>query len=86
MDEPEIVTIGTAARLTGLSPRKLRYLEEAGYVTPFLLATPGGRRLRGYDGTTLDRLRRLAELLAQGFPPRVAAAKMATAYPVPRAI
>jgi DNA-binding transcriptional MerR regulator len=55
------LTINEAASTTGWSPRMLRYVEQAGLVTPARSAS--GYRL--YGAAELQRLRTLKELLAQ---------------------
>jgi DNA-binding transcriptional MerR regulator len=57
----EALTINEAASTTGWSPRMLRYVEQAGLVTPARSAS--GYRL--YGAAELQRLRTLKELLAQ---------------------
>ena len=57
----EALTINEAATTTGWSPRMLRYVEQAGLVTPPRSAS--GYRL--YGAAELQRLRTLKELLAQ---------------------
>jgi DNA-binding transcriptional MerR regulator len=54
----DLLTVGSAARETGWSPRMLRYLEEHGLVAP--RRTQAGYRLYGL--TELNRLRALKEL------------------------
>jgi MerR family copper efflux transcriptional regulator len=54
----ERLTIGETAAQTGWSPRMLRYLDDAGLVTP--KRTPSAYRL--YGRVELDQLIRLAEL------------------------
>ncbi len=55
------LTINEAAQTTGWSPRMLRYVEQAGLVTPARSAS--GYRL--YGPAQLQRLRTLKELLAR---------------------
>jgi DNA-binding transcriptional MerR regulator len=69
------ISIGEAARLCGLSPRRLRHLEEYGYMSPGWHDVGGGRKIRVYDEAAISRLQRIADLMKQGFPPRVAAEK-----------
>src|SRR5690242_13861328 len=57
----EALTINEAATTTGWSPRMLRYVEQAGLVTPARSAS--GYRL--YGAAELQRLRTLKELLAE---------------------
>ena len=57
----EALTINEAAGTTGWSPRMLRYVEQAGLVTPARSAS--GYRLFG--AAELQRLRTLKELLAE---------------------
>ena len=57
----EGLTINEAARTTGWSPRMLRYVEQAGLVSPARSAS--GYRL--YGPAQLQRLRTLKELLAR---------------------
>ena len=57
----EGLTINEAARATGWSPRMLRYVEQAGLVSPARSAS--GYRL--YGPAQLQRLRTLKELLAR---------------------
>jgi MerR family copper efflux transcriptional regulator len=53
------LTINEAAQTTGWSPRMLRYVEQAGLITP--ARSPSGYRL--YGPAQLQRLRTLKELL-----------------------
>ena len=69
------ITIGEAAKLSGLSPRRLRHLEEYGYLSPAWQDVGSGRKIRIYDEAAVLQLRRIADLMRQGFPPRVAAEK-----------
>jgi MerR family transcriptional regulator, copper efflux regulator len=55
------LTINEAAQTTGWSPRMLRYVEQAGLVSP--ARSPSGYRL--YGPPALQRLRTLKELLAR---------------------
>jgi MerR family copper efflux transcriptional regulator len=57
----QALTIHEAAETTGWSPRMLRYIEAAGLVTP----ARSGSGYRLYGPAELQRLRTLAELLAQ---------------------
>jgi DNA-binding transcriptional MerR regulator len=57
----QALTINEAATTTGWSPRMLRYVEQAGLVTPARSAA--GYRL--YGAPELQRLRTLKELLAR---------------------
>jgi MerR family copper efflux transcriptional regulator len=57
----QALTIHEAAQTTGWSPRMLRYVEQAGLVTPARSAS--GYRL--YGAAQLQRLRTLKELLAR---------------------
>lgn len=57
--EGETVRIGEAARLTGLTPRTLRYYEELGLLRP---SSPEDGRARRYSPLELDRLARIREL------------------------
>jgi DNA-binding transcriptional MerR regulator len=57
----EALTINQAAGTTGWSPRMLRYVEQAGLVTPPRSASD----YRLYGAAELQRLRTLKELLAQ---------------------
>jgi DNA-binding transcriptional MerR regulator len=71
------LTINEAAQTTGWSPRMLRYVEQAGLVTPARSAS--GYRL--YGPGQLQRLRTLKELLARfdiGLSDVAFAARMAT--------
>jgi MerR family transcriptional regulator, copper efflux regulator len=56
----QALTINEAASTTGWSPRMLRYVEQAGLVTP--ARSSAGYRL--YGAEQLQRLRTLKELLA----------------------
>lgn len=57
-----LYTISVAAELAGVAPRSLRSYEERGLVAP--ARTGGGTRL--YSDDDIVRLRRVAELAAQG--------------------
>ena len=73
----EMLTINEAATTTGWSARMLRYVEQAGLVTPARSAS--GYRL--YGAAELQRLRTLKELLARfdiGLSDVAFAARMAT--------
>jgi DNA-binding transcriptional MerR regulator len=72
----ETLTINEAAATTGWSPRMLRYVEQAGLVTP--ARSTSGYRL--YGAAQLQRLRTLKELLARfqvGLSDMAFAARMA---------
>ena len=61
--EPELLGIGAAAALLGISERSLRYYQQLGLVTP-CARTPGGmRRYSGEDLTRVARIRELQSLL-----------------------
>lgn len=60
-----LYTISVAAELSGVAPRSLRSYEERGLVAP--ARTKGGTRL--YSDDDITRLRRVAELAAQGVNP-----------------
>ncbi len=65
MADPEergLFVISVAAELVGLHPQTLRHYEREGLVVP--RRTPGGMRL--YRRRDLARLRRIAELTAEG--------------------
>ncbi|MFD3685143.1 MerR family transcriptional regulator [Nocardiopsis sp. NPDC058631] len=57
-----LYTISVAAELAGVAPPSLRSYEERGLVAP--TRTEGGTRL--YSNADITRLRRVAELAAQG--------------------
>ncbi|WP_159943095.1 MULTISPECIES: MerR family transcriptional regulator [unclassified Nocardiopsis] len=57
-----LYTISVAAELAGIAPQSLRSYEERGLVAP--VRTDGGTRL--YSDDDIARLRRVAELTAQG--------------------
>jgi MerR family transcriptional regulator, copper efflux regulator len=57
----EALTIHEAAQTTGWSPRMLRYVEQAGLLTP----ARSGSGYRLYGAAQLQRLRTLKELLAR---------------------
>ncbi len=57
----QALTINEAAQTTGWSPRMLRYVEQAGLVTP----ARSGSGYRLYGAAQLQRLRTLKELLAR---------------------
>jgi MerR family transcriptional regulator, copper efflux regulator len=72
----DLLTINEAATTTGWSPRMLRYVEQAGLVTP--ARSSSGYRL--YGAAELQRLRTLKELLARfgiGLSDAAFAARMA---------
>jgi DNA-binding transcriptional MerR regulator len=54
--------IGEAARRSGLSPRRIRHYQSRGLVSPEV--TAGGHRL--FSAADIERLQRIAALLAQG--------------------
>ena len=60
----EVLDIGEVARLTGLTPRGLRFYEARGLVRP--LRTDGGRRI--YGAGELARLNAVVALKRAGFP------------------
>jgi MerR family transcriptional regulator, repressor of the yfmOP operon len=55
----ELLSIGAAAQLAGVSERALRYYQELGLITP-CGRTPGG--MRRYSGADLARVARIREL------------------------
>ncbi|WP_150244944.1 MerR family transcriptional regulator [Nocardiopsis quinghaiensis] len=57
-----LYTISVAAELAGIAPQSLRSYEERGLVAP--ARTDGGTRM--YSDGDIARLRRVAELAAQG--------------------
>ncbi|MFD6952011.1 MerR family transcriptional regulator [Nocardiopsis sp. TSRI0078] len=57
-----LYTISVAAELAGIAPQSLRSYEERGLVAP--ARTDGGTRM--YSDDDIARLRRVAELAAQG--------------------
>jgi MerR family transcriptional regulator, thiopeptide resistance regulator len=64
MDEPRALTVGTLARLAGVTVRTLHHYDEIG------LLTPGGRSdagYRRYDEADLDRLQRILFYRELGF-------------------
>lgn len=62
-DAEQLLGIGDAARLAGVSQRALRYYQEIGLITP-CSATPGGmRRYSAADLQRVARIRQLQELL-----------------------
>ena len=61
-EERGLFVISVAAELVGLHPQTLRHYEREGLVIP--TRTAGGIRL--YRGRDLARLRRIAELTAEG--------------------
>ena len=58
-----VFPMGTVARLTGLSPRQIRYYDKLGLVSPF--RTEGGHRL--YSQQDVDDLMFVATLLAKRY-------------------
>lgn len=60
--EPGIYPIGYVARLTGLTPRQIRYYEREGLLEP--QRTPGGHRL--YSDDDVARLLAIRRLMQQG--------------------
>ena len=60
--EPGLYPIGYVARVTGLTPRQIRYYEQAGLIQPE--RTPGGHRL--YSEDDLARLLEIRRLMQQG--------------------
>lgn len=75
MAEQHYVSIGEASKLVGLHLRTLRYLDVRGYVQVGWMKV-GDQRVRVYDADAISRLKQIAALMEQGFPPRVAAAKV----------
>src|SRR4051812_42085290 len=55
------MTVNSAARASGWSPRMLRYIEQLGLLAP--RRTPAGYRI--YEQRDVERLRRLRELRGQ---------------------
>jgi DNA-binding transcriptional MerR regulator len=55
--------IGEVAKLTGLTTRTLRYLEELGLVSPSSYGSNGERRYSGADMARVTRIRDLQQLL-----------------------
>lgn len=60
--EPGLYPIGYVSRVTGLTPRQIRYYERAGLVQP--TRTPGGHRLFSEDD--LARLLEVRRLMQRG--------------------
>lgn len=58
-----VYAMGTVSRLTGLSPRQIRYYDKLGLVTPF--RTEGGHRL--YSQQDVDDLVVVKDLLRKGY-------------------
>lgn len=74
------ITIGLASRLVGIPVKNLRYLHDRGYV-PVTWIEVGDRRVRVYNEATIERLKQIAALIKDGYPPSVAARKTAEAAP-----
>lgn len=70
---PTMLTISKAAELTGVPAHTLRAWERRYGLAP-TSRTPGGYRV--YDPATLDRVRVMAALVADGWAPRDAAAEV----------
>ncbi|MEV1205228.1 MerR family transcriptional regulator, partial [Microbispora rosea] len=62
----ELLTIGTFARATRLSPKALRLYDEAGLLRP--AAVDGESGYRYYDPAQLERARLIARLRRLGMP------------------
>ncbi|MBE3519342.1 MAG: MerR family transcriptional regulator [Firmicutes bacterium] len=58
-----VYAMGTVSRLTGLSPRQIRYYDKLGLVTPF--RTEGGHRL--YSQQDVDDLLFVKDLFERGY-------------------
>lgn len=58
-----VYPMGTVSRLTGLSPRQIRYYDKLGLVTPF--RSEGGHRL--YSQQDVDDLLFISSLLQKGY-------------------
>jgi DNA-binding transcriptional MerR regulator len=61
-DSPPL-SIGTVARLLGVTPRTLRYYEELGLVTPSAHSPGGNRRYTELDVARVRRIRELQALM-----------------------
>jgi MerR family transcriptional regulator, repressor of the yfmOP operon len=59
LPRPELLNIGAAAQVAGVSERALRYYQELGLITP-CARTPGG--MRRYSEADLARVARIREL------------------------
>lgn len=68
-DDAPVYSMAVAERMSGLTPRRMRYYESMGLVDPF--RTSGNRRL--YSRADLDRLAEIKELLEEGYSLRALA-------------
>jgi DNA-binding transcriptional MerR regulator len=63
LSEGQLVSIGAAATLLGISERALRYYQQLGLVTPCATTRGGMRRYSGEDLRRVERIRELQSLL-----------------------
>ena len=68
-------SITDAAKQSGLSPRKIRYLEELGHIVPEYIEM-GSTCQRRYSPALIDQLAKIAELRRQGFEVGAAVSKV----------
>lgn len=72
------VSIGEAARKTGTSIKQIRHWAENGYINEPQRVVCGERNYRQFTPRDLDAIRRINELLAEGYTLKAAAKIAAT--------
>ena len=75
MKNNKLVPIGEAAKLTGLSIRRVRYLSDKNYIEPPILFISGEISYRYYDQNHIAQMKRIKELQDQGYKLSIAARK-----------
>jgi DNA-binding transcriptional MerR regulator len=69
----QTVSIGEAARQTNTSVKKLRYWAESGYINEPERVVCGERSYRQFTTRDLEAIRRINELMAEGYTLKAAA-------------
>ena len=62
----DTMSIGTAAKISGLTPRQIRYLEERNYIKPIYIDV-NGQRQRRYTRQQVDIMAYIAKLRSEGY-------------------
>lgn len=71
-DITDTMSIGAAAKRSGLTPRQIRYLEERKHIHPIYIDV-NGRRQRRYTEQQADQLAYIAKLRSEGYEVETAA-------------
>ena len=75
MDLTQTYSIGIASKLSGLTPRQIRYLESKKLLVPQFIKVAGVRQRR-YTQDVVDKLVKIARLRRAGFELGAAVAKV----------